>query len=299
MKYIVVAEQHANGVWHFHALAWCNTKFGGTSGTKRQDFFDLDCPHCDKHHPNIQPRPAKKKTNTNQTAWETSKYEYILKADLDPLLSKAFLNPFMKNSKNYTKNVQDHENWLKDLTSRKLKEVEDFKMPFNPNNRWATEVTIKKSPDRRALIIIHGEPGCGKTKWAQTEFMGKRIFCRNRNNYPYEGYKGENVILWDDLQYDSKYDYATEIINCLNYYTAGQQHVEGATRYYKVYWPLKQQRYIIWLMNTDLKNSEHHWKPVLDDPRIKDRIKVVYRCVREVVELADMSDEEDELVIVD
>lgn len=286
-------------MWHFHAVAWSNAPFGGANGTRSQAFFDLDCDICGKHHPNIQGRPAKKKSNVNQTAWETAKYEYVLKSDLEPLLSEAFLTPFLKNSKGYTKNVQDHENWFKDLTARKLKEVKEFKMPYNPNNNWAQVVNIAEKPDRRSLIIIHGEPGCGKTKWAQTEFEGKRIFCRNRNNYPYEGYKGENVILWDDLQYDAKYDYATEIINVLNYYTSGQQHVEGATRYYKVYWPLKQQRYIIWLMNTNLMKSEHHWAPILADPRIISRTKVVFKCVREVVDLADMSDDEDQVAIVE
>lgn len=284
-RYIVAREQHASGKYHFHALAYWPEKHQ----FRDPRHFDVDCPHCEGgHHPNIQARG--KKTNE----WDRHKFEYCLKDDFEPLMSANFLSPFLKNSKGFTKSWQDHQNWMQQIHAAKLKNVEEFKFPEGgPVSHWE----MSKGPRRMSLIVIHGEPGCGKTKWIQNTFAGYRIFYRNNHQYPYDKYNGQNLIIWDDVGTEIKPE---EIISCLNYYQAGQTHVWGSTRYQNTYWPNNQQRTIIWLMNTDIMNNK--WKPhVLDDPRItgkKGRCKYIWEMTAPAIIAGMECESDDEMLIV-
>lgn len=282
-KGIVCQELHNSGKWHFHALIYFHEKLQ----FKNQACFDIPCKKCGKHHPNIQGRAQK-----NRASWEQTKIEYIQKDDPNPLTFGNFLPAFFKNSKGFTKAKMDYDNWLAARLKAKLTPVTEFKMPYNPKapiNLY--EIPTLESSGvqlRRRLLVFHGEPGCGKTKWVQDTFGDKKAYVRSHTKYPYEKLSDENVVIWDDIPLNTP-NVIEEIIHLLNINKVAT-HVYGDARYNANYYPANSIRVIIWIMNTDrLINWEH----VLKDPRITSRTFCTWRVVKEVEEeLVDMSDSE-------
>lgn len=274
-----------SGKWHFHALVFFPEKIR----SRDMRFFDIDCPNCEGgHHPNIQHRGKKVKE------WDQNKFEYCMKEDLEPLMSENFIAPFYKNSKGFTKCKQDYENWLQALRESKLKVIKEIKMPYNPSAPFS-HFEFNTEPTRRALLILHGKPGCGKTKWVQNSFQGHRVFFRNPHKYPYEGYRGQNVIVFDDVPEDIGVKVVPEeIISVLNFYRTPDVHVWGSTRYTSVKYPDNHQRYIIWLMNTD--KIKGVWQNVLTDPRIVSRTFCEFEVHSEEVD-EQMDESQDDGVI--
>lgn len=288
IKGIVASEMHASGKWHFHALL----VFAEKLQFRKQDCFDIPCFKCGKHHPNIQGRPQKAREK-----WENQKYEYCRKEDTNPLIVGNFLPTFFKSSAGFTKKKMDYDNWLAARMAMTLKEVKEFKLPYNPglpiNIYEIPTLQSRKKVLRERLLIFHGEPGCGKTKWVQDTFDGMKAYMRGSNGFPYEKLSDESVIIWDDLPLDTP-NLVEEIIDVLNINRV-RTHVYGKARYAPVYYPVNSIRVIIWIMNTDrLVNWEHVWK----DPRIVSRTAMRVKVVKSPDledEVEDMSDSEAEL----
>lgn len=286
IKGIVCCELHASGKWHFHALLY----FADKLQTKSQSFFDIDCLKCGKHHPNIQRRPAAKREN-----WEQTKIEYCMKEDTNYLTFGNFLPAFFKNSKGFTKAKQDYDNWIVARQKAKLQTVTEFKLPYNPRSpinvyEVPTLQSFKKDL-RRRLLVFHGEPGCGKTKWVQETFRDKKAYVRDHTKYPYEKLSDENIIIWDDIPLDTP-NVIEEIIHLLNI-NAVRTHVYGDARYAGNYYPANSIRVVIWIMNTDRLIN---WKPVLDDDRIVSRTFIRMKVLKEP-ESEDSVEMEDEGMI--
>lgn len=258
VMYVIGEEIHESGEPHFHVVA----KWAKKIKTTNCRYWDI---HSDDHvyHPNVRVNSSKKMSGAT---WFCKMEEYATKEDRDPLYSHKRNMPVI--STGYKKWKEDHETWARDRYFQKLKSIGEFQLPTGYT------VEIPNEPQRRGLIILHGEPGCGKTRWLETTFEGFKVWKRGTGDYPYERYPDEcRIIVWDDIKCEKKEKdtLAEEIISILNYYKTDTP-VWGKSRFNPTYWPKKQQRLIIWLMNTEYMESEFWWKPVLEQPRIRDRI---------------------------
>lgn len=251
-KWVIAEELHDSGRYHFHAAFWFNSKVQ----SKNPRCFDID-----KWHPNIKTR------GKNTKAWDQHTYEYTIKCG-KYIESKKFMVPiFAEGSKNYRNKKADFEAWLNDRKEANRVAPSFFKLPHTEDKEQ-----LPTKAQRKAIYLIHGKPGCGKTCWVNQEFEDKEVFFRGTPQYPYEGYKGEQVIVWDDIKFSKKDDHIYEIINVLNVAGSGNQHVWGNTRYNKVFWPKGQQRVLIILLNTDKVQAADGWGAVFADERIQTRM---------------------------
>ena len=288
IKGIICAELHRSGKWHFHCLLY----FADKIQTKNVKFFDIPCEKCGGHHPNIQRRAQK-----GREQWEQTKIEYCMKEDINYLTFGNFLPAFFKNSKGFTKAKQDYDNWIVARQKAKLSKVTEFKLPHNPkapiNLYEIPDLKSNKNLLRRRLLVFHGEPGCGKTRWVQETFADKKAYVRDHTKYPYEKLSDESVIIWDDIPLDTP-NVIEEIIHLLNINSV-RTHVYGDARYAGNYYPANSIRVIIWIMNTDRLVN---WAHVLEDPRIVSRLFIKMK-VEPVVEeeVVDMEEDEGPIVV--
>lgn len=79
---------------------------------------------------------------------------------------------------------------------------------------------------------IVSPPNSGKTYWINETFAGKKVFCPMKGEYPFEAYKGEELIIYDDRDNIS----FEEFSNVANVYKV-DTHVYGKARFVRVTWP--------------------------------------------------------------
>lgn len=86
----------------------------------------------------------------------------------------------------------------------------------------------------------------------ETEFAGARIFKSLDTRYPFEGYNGEEVIIWDD-----HFPKRKDLIAATNYYQT--RTLVGATRYSRVFWKMDERRVCIILHNEEPTYMNDGW----------------------------------------
>lgn len=79
----------------------------------------------------------------------------------------------------------------------------------------------------------------GKTKWIENTFEDKRVYKVEKGNYPFDGYDGEPVLIFND--WEPCFDLLRQASDC--YKTRTQCY--GNQRYGFKYWPKRQRRTII------------------------------------------------------
>lgn len=262
IKYVIGQETHASGKPHFHTVI----QFPKKIKTANPRYFDIDTDEK-RFHPNIRVQVAKNKGGKD---WFAEMEQYCTKEDITPLYSEKLHMPVV--AKGYAKFKTDFETWKNDIYYTKLKMIESCQLP---NGRYAS-LQIKE-PERKSIYIIHGKPGCGKTRWVEDTFEGKKIWKRGAGQYPYERFpKGTNVIIWDDIKCEDKErkTAAEELISIVNYYKT-LTPAWGSSRFNPTFWPTHEQRYVFWLMNTEYYESDMWWAEVIRQERIKSRIAAV------------------------
>lgn len=265
------AEEAKDPAYHFHVLIMHSVPIE----TRNARFFDMS-KDGKVYHPNIQIRGAK----ANKKTWVQSKTAYLLKEDPNVFTNFQILGTDFRG---YRNRKADLEAYVLDLKRQYLADVSEIKcppglyVPYGCDEDKAVEkpegatYDMPDGPRRHSLIIIHGPPGCGKTKWASKFFDGYSHFTRptaakDGQRFFYEAYRGESVILWDDIW--PHVGLVQEIISVLNYPENEMVEMYGDSRYRKVYKKMKQQNTIVWLMNDDHMTSEAWYAPVLNDIRI-------------------------------
>lgn len=98
-------------------------------------------------------------------------------------------------------------------------------------------------PKCRNYLIV-GAPDAGKSLWAHRQFDGKKVFYRRTDSHPFEGYLGEDVVVYDDVVPKLE-----ELLDCSNIWSS-QKHVFGATRYAPTFWG-PRARVIVLMLNKD------------------------------------------------
>lgn len=212
-QYVISREKHEDGNFHLHAYIKYNYKLNITN----PDHFDID-----GFHPNIQ---AVKDTRAC-IAYIKKDGDFIESVKLD-----------MTTPDGYSKRKKDFNEWKQDL---ELEKLEDIKYPIT-----LFENTIEK-PDpsiKKRHYWFVGAPDLGKTYVLNETFENMKVYLRSNNNYPYEQYRDEDLIIFDDLT-----PTFAEIAAITATFKIRTQ-VFGNVRYNSKFWKLGHTRTIIVISN--------------------------------------------------
>lgn len=193
-------------------------------------------------HPNFSSRK-------NKNAWERI-WSYVNKegqAIGDDIFPIHFAG--------YSKHKLDKNTWLADAKARNPANPFPFRFPDDEG----TPCFQPKGYLREYIYIIKGKPNVGKSHWRKQALS--EYFRVEDSKYPMEGYAGQQIIVYDDFPF-SEWKDPTQIIIKQGEWEPMPSLV-GNTRYFKVYYPAKQQRLVIIITNT--------FYPWMTDERIVSR----------------------------
>lgn len=221
-RWVISLEKHADGGEHYHAIFCLYTK----CHTRRADHFDWESLH-----------PHVKSAGTPDEL-----YHYVVKdgdfiGNWDEIVVPT----------DYRKRRADLDAYELDKELRLLKSPFPFELP---NERLISEPILEK---RRHYWFV-GPADWGKTTWVNEQFAGKAVFLRPAAKYPYEGYTGEDIIIFDDVSPDGK----EELCSITNTWKIRSQ-VYGDTRYTRKYWKLGHERMVIILSNQEPPFNTEQW----------------------------------------
>ena len=197
-------------------------------------------------HPNIQSRK-------NKNAWERI-WCYVQKdgqAWGDDL-------PLPLTFRSFSRYKQDKDAWLTEAKVRNPKNPFPIALPAMEDREFIKE---PKAYTREFIYIVHGPPNVGKSYWRKLN-LTCGYFQVSDPKYPMEGYGGQQVILYDDFPFSELK--SPEQLILKNGEWEPEMVSVGNTRYFKVYYPAKQQRIVIIITNTIY--------PFMRDARIKTRL---------------------------
>lgn len=219
-EYCIAREEHKDGNPHYHAFA----RYAEKLDTRNPNFFDVN-----GNHGNYQAcRKAK--------AW----IAYCMKG------GDFIQNCLFKTWTNFRKDKADMDEWLQYQQTQHLKEVS-----------WPVTVFGHTQPQptpalKKCNYLIIGGPDSGKTKWVETTFAGVKVFKVRDHRYPFEGYEGEEVIIWDDA-----WPKREDLIPASNVFKT--KTIVGATRYTRTYWPMNKRRMLVILHNEAPSYAQDGW----------------------------------------
>lgn len=198
-------------------------------------------------HPNIQSRK-------NKSAWEriwcyTHKDGQAYGDDL----------PMPLTFRSFSRYKQDKDAWLTEAKSRNPVVPFPFRLPDLETKVVAPKPYFETN-HREYFLVIVGPPGCGKSSWRKDNLKG--YFMPTDPKFPFEGYAGQQLIVYDDFPF-------SELKNPLRLLIANVEYEKqpvavGNTRYFKVYYPANQQRLVV-----IISNGVYEW---MRDPRFTSRL---------------------------
>lgn len=77
--------------------------------------------------------------------------------------------------------------------------INRLRMACTPKRKWKTKV-----------IILHGEPGCGKSRWAHEMFPN--AYTKDPTQW-WDGYCGEQVVIFDEFYGQLKHEYMLKLMD--------------------------------------------------------------------------------------
>lgn len=244
--YCVGLEHHLDGTPHFHVYFCLDRK----PDFRSCRVFDLVHPlpphgvlHC-----NI----ARVKRGQHQAAYEYSrKYSDYSERGID----------LFTHSQGFVRKLGDFDSWC---AYRERLALRAYQWPLTvPTGEVLHEPTIS---DRARIVLVTGPPDWGKSHWMEHTFAGSLCYKRppNPGPYPYDSYSGEPIILIDDPQPSPDLH---ELIAVNNVYMI-KTPVYGLTRYRVRYWPVRQARTTVIVVNDPAQLG------YADDPRFTSRLRV-------------------------
>lgn len=209
---IVGSETHQDGNKHLHVFV---------SFTKKKNIRNPRRWDIEGYHPNIQSAKSKDRAR-----------EYAMK-DGDIVgdfgfswrnfqRSKADFNAFMHDRRNRTRG---DINWPITLPGNRLQ--------YKPN-----------ASTKRCNWWIWGPTDVGKTRWFMSWFAYAKYFKIRGGDYPWEGYDGEELVLYDD-----KLPKLSHILQACQWHMGHNNTVPGKTRYRPYYFRDKTRPCVLVLSN--------------------------------------------------
>lgn len=209
-KYVVGRETHSDGTPHIHAVFSFATKLH----TRDARFFDIG-----DRHPNIR-----KVDNPEKVA------SYCRKEG-------NYIEDWPKDIRGYRSITADQDASDRDRRYKSLLDPIPFLLPVGGM------YTKDMAEDKKRHHWFVSLPDWGKTKWVETTFAGTKVYKRVESNYPFDDYRDQAVIIYDDYEPS-----LVELLNVSNTYGTDTP-VYGATRYCKRYWGIGDKRVMIVLSN--------------------------------------------------
>lgn len=251
-------EHHTDGGQHIHI----GLKFSTKPNISDCELFDYPCWDCPvgSHKRPLHPNWRSKR---NRNAWERI-WCYINKeghAGGDDL-------PLPLSFRGFSRANQDKKEWL--LEAKSQHAVSPFPFP------WPDFESTCQAPtgyQREYIYIIFGQPNSGKTWWRTSKLHD--YFRPQDPKYPMEGYGGEQLIVYDDFEFNEHKGVKPLLIGNGSY-ESNTPALVGTTRYHKVYYPIKQQRIVI-----IITNDKYGW---MSDEWFTTRVAGVYRMMTDASE---------------
>lgn len=244
--FCVGRELHLDGTPHFHVYFALDRK----PDFRNCRVFDLA--HPDQPDQPLHPNIARIKRGDHQGA-----YEYARKhADFHEHGVDLFIN-----SRNFCRRQADFQSWAE---HRERRSLTPFAWPLClPDGSHHPAPALNQ---RARIILITGPADWGKSHWLEHCFAGSIAYKRPplAGDYPYDGYASEPLILIDDPQPVPELH---ELIAVNNVYQTVTP-VFGKTRYRPKYWPMRQARTTVIVIN------DQSQLPYCDDPRFTTRLWV-------------------------
>lgn len=226
-KWVIAVEQHQDGGIHYHAL-FCLLSKCHTRDTRFLDYSGK--------HPNV-------KTVGGASGDVERVYYYIIKGG-DYIEEWSWYDGPL----DYRRRKGDVQEFTFDIQMGNRRSPFPFKRPDEiiEGGNFCTKCRH---------LWFYGPPDWGKTSWVNSEFDGRSIYMRPAEDlYPYEGYRGEELVIFDDVYPTGK----EEICGLSNTWRVPMQ-VFGKTRYTRLYWPIGVSRLIVVLANDRPKWEGEVW----------------------------------------
>jgi len=235
-EWMVSEEWHEDGGTHFHCYVHYKNKLNIKSSTS----FDITVADV-VYHPNIQVV-----RNDKATKQYVCKYGNLISSIEDTFDWSTYHN--------FSKRRADQQAYKAALVFNRLDAIKwPIRLPDGTNQH-------KPSADeRKRHFWIYGPADIGKTRWATFTFRNQKVFYpRKANKYPLEGYKDQEVLVFDD--WDERSLVKDLLVDIANVYTSdGTNHVYGDTRFFGVFWAAHHVRTIIVLSNSTPTYSDEDW----------------------------------------
>lgn len=243
-SYCVGRELHHDGTPHFHVY-FCLTQKPNYRSCR---VLDLSCPcGCGR---NLHPNFAALKRGDHSGAYEYArKQSEYRERNID----------LFQNSRGFVRRKSDFDAWARHREHSALTHPQwPLSLPTGP------PLNEPRLEQRARIILITGPADWGKSYWLEQQFAGQLIYKRQPSDFPYDSYEGESVIVCDD---PPTVPDIFELISVNNVYLT-RTPVFGRTRYHPRFWPMRQARVFILVLN-DLAQL-----PYSDDPRFTSRLWV-------------------------
>nr|WAE42227.1 MAG: replication associated protein [Cressdnaviricota sp.] len=290
-EYASAREQHVDGNFHIHLMV----TYYKRKNIQSAGYFDLKIPGYPgsngnkkgEYHPNI-------KKVQDHLGGRKGWLEYMSKendfgGDMNPEDLERNLAMVDHPSKGKLAYYHDYKWYQNYLQFSKFKAVQ---FPIKLVTAEATYEMIKPDPaNKKRNWWIVAPPNTGKTRWIQNTFAGTKVWTPRLGKYPYEGYDGEEIIIYDDRGKVSFEEYS----NVLNTYKV-RTPVYGEVRFRTQDWPVNTTRSIIVLSNLKIEDSFQDADSALMDLNIKRMKKRFIQIINPVLinpdELSDNEEEE-------
>jgi len=274
----VAEEKHADGATHFHVYL----RYDLRKDIRSARFYDFQCKRSvcatckgdaehQSHHPSIE-------RLRDFRDW----VKYISKDGVTRDFTEEF-DPMLYEA-GKRKRMYDDNQWTRHFIAHRQRREISYPIRLITAGRTYEMHRPDPSKKKRHWWIV-SPPNAGKTRWLNKTFRGQRVYVPSADDYPFEGYDGEDVIVYDDRD-DVTF---AEISNVANTWEI-ECAVFGKVRYRKQYWPIGGTRNIIVLSN---KSIEEHFKPE-DWDRIKKRFIEIKNPT--LLEEGEMSSDDEDMI---
>lgn len=126
---------------------------------------------------------------------------------------------------------------------------------------------------------IVAPPNAGKTRWINKTFKNTNIYCPRMGKYPFEGYRDQDIIIYDDRT-NVSFEEFSDVLNTWDFL----HPIYGEIRFVTQDWKLGHTRNVIVLSNKTIEES----LPESDHNRMKKRfIQIVNPILLSPEEISD------------
>lgn len=231
-------EDHKDGSKHLHVFI----EFARRADVSHARYFDMAF-EGNNYHPRIERIRSK-------AAW----LKYISKGDDFELSGDIGFDPLQEK---LGKRKSMHADFLWSEQYRQYAKLKEVQYPIKLITESKTYEMLKPDPNiKRRNWWIVAQPNAGKTYWMNKTFKGQKIYCPRMGKYPFEGYKNQDIIIYDDRTGVTFEEFA-DVANTWDV----PKPVYGEVRFVTQDWKLGHTRSIIVLSNHTIEETmkEEDW----------------------------------------